>query len=52
MSDLNLSKTFIAGGAITEYALVSFNGDGKVVVTTAGSDAAVLGVAQKPFERQ
>jgi hypothetical protein len=46
MSDLNLSKTFIAGGAITEYALVSFDGNGKVVVTTAGSDAAVIGVAQ------
>lgn len=46
-SNQNFVRTFIAGGAITEFACVSVNGDGKVVVTTAGTDAACIGVAQR-----
>lgn len=40
-------KTFIAGGAITEYAVVSMDAAGKVQVTTAATDASVVGVAQR-----
>ena len=43
----NCVKTFIAGGAITEFAVVSQDADGKVVVTTAATDFAVVGVAQR-----
>ena len=39
--------SFVAGGAITEFALVSINGDGKVEVTTAPNDINVIGVAQR-----
>ena len=39
--------SFVAGGAITEFALVSINGDGKVEVTTAPTDINVIGVAQR-----
>ena len=43
----NCVKSFIASGAITEYAVVSMDGDGKVQVTTAATDVAVVGVAQR-----
>jgi len=39
--------SFIADGAITEYALVSTTTAGKVTVTTAASDARCIGVAQR-----
>lgn len=39
--------SMVAGGAITEFAVVSLNSDGKVVVTTAGTDDNVIGVAQR-----
>ena len=39
--------SFVAGGAITEFALVSINGDGKVEVSTAPTDINVIGVAQR-----
>jgi len=43
----NIVRTFIAAGAITEFAVVSINSDSKVVVTTAGTDVAAVGVAQR-----
>ena len=39
--------SFIADGAITEYALVSTTTAGKVSVTTAATDARCIGVAQR-----
>ena len=39
--------SFVAGEAITEYAIVSLNGDGKVVITDAATDDNVVGVAQR-----
>ena len=39
--------SFIADGAITEYALVSTTAAGKVTVTTAGTDSRCIGVAQR-----
>lgn len=39
--------SFIAGEAITEFAIVSLNGDGKVVITDAATDDNVVGVAQR-----
>jgi len=41
------TKTFIAAGAITEFAVVSMDAEGKVAVTTAATDASVVGVAQR-----
>jgi hypothetical protein len=43
----NIIQSFIAASAITEFALVSIDGNGKVAVTTAGSDKACVGVAQR-----
>lgn len=43
----NTIKTFVADGAITEFALVSTTNDGKVTVTTAGSDSRCIGIAQR-----
>jgi hypothetical protein len=40
-------KSFIAGGAITEYALVSLDADGKVQVTAIGTDKTCVGIAQR-----
>tara|TARA_Y100000114_G_C11661528_1_gene279289 strand:+ start:195 stop:584 length:390 start_codon:yes stop_codon:yes gene_type:complete len=40
-------RTFIAGGAITEYALVSLDADGKVQVTAIGTDKTCVGIAQR-----
>jgi len=39
--------SFVAGEAITEFAIVSLNGDGKVVITDAATDENVVGVAQR-----
>jgi hypothetical protein len=39
--------SFVAGEAITEFAIVSLNGDGKVVITDAATDENVIGVAQR-----
>ena len=47
MADTYNTKTFIAGGNITEFALVSIDTDGKVQVTSASNDAKVIGVAQR-----
>ncbi len=43
----NSIKTFVADGAITEFALVSTTNAGKVAVTTAGSDSRCIGIAQR-----
>lgn len=47
MANTDNIVSFVAGGAITEYALVSINADGKVEVTTAPTDINVVGVAQR-----
>jgi hypothetical protein len=39
--------SYVAAGAITEFAIVSMDNAGKVVVTTAATDNKVLGVAQR-----
>ena len=39
--------SFVAGEAITEFSIVSLNGDGKVVITDAATDDNVVGVAQR-----
>lgn len=39
--------SFVAHEAITEYALVSVNNDGKIVITDAADDARCVGVAQR-----
>lgn len=46
-SNQNFVTTYIAAEAITEFALVSINAAGKIVITTAGTDAACVGVAQR-----
>ena len=47
MANTDNTITMIAGGAITEFALVSLDAAGKCVVTTAATDAKVIGVAQR-----
>jgi hypothetical protein len=43
----NIIQSFIAASAITEFALVSIDGNGKVAVTTASDDKKCVGVAQR-----
>ena len=43
----NIIKSFVADGAVTEFALVSSTTAGKVSVTTLASDARCIGVAQR-----
>jgi len=40
-------QTFVAGGAITEFALVSLDTAGKVQITQIGTDKACVGIAQR-----
>ena len=47
MANTDNMISMVAGGAITEYAVVSLDGNGKAVVTTAGTDEKVIGVAQR-----
>jgi|TARA_R100000406_G_C3110530_1_gene124230 hypothetical protein len=47
MQTQNIVVSFVAAEAITEFALVSINTDGKIVITDAGNDAACVGVAQR-----
>jgi hypothetical protein len=42
----NFKKSYIAGGTISSYAFVSRDAAGKVIMTTASNDDAVVGVAQ------
>ena len=43
----NIIQSFIAASAITEFALVSIDGNGKVAVTGAADDKKCVGVAQR-----
>jgi len=47
MADNCIIQSFIAASTITEFALVSIDGNGKVAVTTSASDKACVGVAQR-----
>ena len=43
----NTIQTFIAGGAITEFSLVSLDAAGKVQITQIGTDKKCVGIAQR-----
>lgn len=47
MANTDNIHSFIADGAITEYALVSITTAGKVSVSTAATDTRIIGVAQR-----
>jgi hypothetical protein len=47
MAEQNLVKSYVAAGAITEFAFVKIDTAGKVVVATTADDARVVGVAQR-----
>ena len=47
MANTDNTITMIAGGTITEFALVSLDTAGKCVVTSASDDVKVIGVAQR-----
>jgi hypothetical protein len=47
MAEQNIVKSYIAGGTITEFALVKLETDGDVVVADVATDANVIGVAQR-----
>ena len=43
----NIVQSFVAAEAITEFALVSIDGNGKVTITDAGTEIGCVGVAQR-----
>ena len=43
----NIIVSFVAAEAITEFALVSVNTAGKIVITDAATDARCVGIAQR-----
>lgn len=43
----NQPESFICASTVTEFALVSIDSNGKVAVTTAATDIACVGVAQR-----
>ena len=47
MANTDNILSFVAAEAITEYAIVSLNAVGKVVITDAATDANAIGVAQR-----
>lgn len=48
MADSNqIIQSFIAGAAITEFALVSLDTNGKVQITGIGTDKSCVGIAQR-----
>lgn len=47
MANTDNILSFQSAEAITEYAIVSLNNDGKVVITDAATDDNVIGVAQR-----
>ena len=47
MQTQNIVVSFVAAEAITEFALVSIDTNGKIVITDAGTDKACVGVAQR-----
>jgi len=47
MANTDNILSFVAASAITEFAIVSMDANGKIAVTAAGTDDAVVGVAQR-----
>lgn len=47
MANTDNILSFVAAEAITEYAIVSLNAAGKVVITDAATDPNAIGVAQR-----
>ena len=47
MAEQNIVKSYIAGGTITEFALVKLETDGDVVVAENTDGVNVIGVAQR-----
>lgn len=43
----NIVKSFICASAVTEFALVAIDGNGKIVVAADATSPAVVGVAQR-----
>lgn len=43
----NIINSFVAAEAITEFALVSVNTAGKIVITDVATDARCVGIAQR-----
>lgn len=43
----NIIKSFVAAEAITEFALVSVDTAGKIVITDAANDPRCIGIAQR-----
>ena len=43
----NVINSFVAAEAITEYALVSVDNAGKIVITDAANDPRCIGIAQR-----
>jgi len=50
MANTDNILSFVAAEAITEYAIVSLNAAGKVVITDAATDPNAIGVAQRACE--
>ena len=50
MANAHNILTFIAAEAITEFAIVSIDAAGKVVITDSETDAKAVGVAQRACE--
>tara|TARA_R100000655_G_scaffold84881_1_gene124518 strand:+ start:577 stop:963 length:387 start_codon:yes stop_codon:yes gene_type:complete len=47
MATNQIIQSFIAGGTITEFQIVSVNAQGKVEVSTNGTDKNCVGIAQR-----
>jgi len=47
MQTQNIVQSFVAAEAITEFALVSIDANGKVTITDAGTEIGCVGVAQR-----
>ena len=47
MAEQNIVKSYIAGEAITEFALVKVHTDGTVYLAGASDGANIVGVAQR-----
>ena len=43
----NIVKSFICASAVTEFALVAIDANGKIAVATSATSPAVVGVAQR-----
>tara|TARA_R100001463_G_scaffold11549_1_gene32266 strand:- start:504 stop:890 length:387 start_codon:yes stop_codon:yes gene_type:complete len=47
MQTQNIVESFVAAEAITEFALVSIDANGKITITDAGTEIGCVGVAQR-----